>query len=76
MRPFFAIIDDARSNTAFDVSITGDAVVNNDFNELSAHDLKEGELQIGLPIAILVLILVFGTLAAASIPLILATCMV
>jgi RND superfamily putative drug exporter len=63
------IIDNARNNSDFNVSITGDATINKDFNELSANDLKSGELQIGLPIAIFILILVFGALATAVVPL-------
>ncbi|MFC2058080.1 MMPL family transporter [Chloroflexota bacterium] len=67
-----AVIDNARSNSEFDISITGNATLNKDFNELSAHDLKYGELMIGLPIAVLILILVFGSLIAAAVPLIMA----
>ncbi|UCB42853.1 MAG: MMPL family transporter [Dehalococcoidales bacterium] len=63
------IIDNARNNSDFDISITGNATVNKDFNDLADHDLKSGELQIGLPIAVFVLILVFGALAAAVVPL-------
>ncbi|MFC1994351.1 MMPL family transporter [Chloroflexota bacterium] len=66
------VIGNARSNNEFDISVTGSATVNKDFNELSAHDLKYGELMIGLPIAVLILILVFGSLIAAAIPLIMA----
>ena len=64
-----AVIDNARSNSDFDISITGNATINKDFNDLSANDLKSGELQFGLPIAVFILILVFGALAAAAIPL-------
>ncbi|MFC1865420.1 MMPL family transporter [Chloroflexota bacterium] len=67
-----SVINNARSNSDFSISITGDATMNKDFNELSANDLKSGELQIGLPIAIIVLILVFGALATAVVPLVVA----
>jgi len=66
------IIEEARSNSGFEVSVTGDATVDKDFNELSSHDLKSGELKIGLPIAVFVLILVFGALVAAFVPLLMA----
>jgi len=65
-----AVVENARLSGEYDVSITGDATMDEEFNELSAHDLKEGELMFGLPIAIGVLILVFGALAAAGIPLV------
>ena len=64
-----AVIINARSTSDFNVNITGNASFNNDFNELSSHDLKSGELQIGLPIAVFILIFVFGALATAVIPL-------
>ena len=34
--------------------MTGDHTVGNDFNALSASDLKHGELDFGLPIAIVI----------------------
>jgi RND superfamily putative drug exporter len=67
-----AIVEEARLGGEFDISITGDATMDKEFNDLSAHDLKEGELMFGLPIAIFVLILVFGALAAAGVPLVVA----
>jgi RND superfamily putative drug exporter len=66
------IIEDARDNRDFEVFITGGATMNKDFNEMSTHDLKEGELMFGLPMAVGVLILVFGALVAAAVPLIIA----
>ena len=59
----------ARANKDFNINITGDASFMNDFNVLSAHDLKNGELAVGLPIAVVILILVFGALVTAMIPL-------
>jgi len=44
------------------------AVVTLDFTELSESDLTNGELKFGLPAAMIVLILVFGALVAAFIP--------
>ncbi len=64
-----AVVMNARSPGEFDVHITGNASFNNDFNELSSHDLKSGELRVGLPIAVFILILVFGALVAAMVPL-------
>jgi putative drug exporter of the RND superfamily len=65
------VIKAARSDN-FNVTITGRASLDADFNELSASDLEEGELKFGLPMAIIVLIFVFGALVTASIPLVLA----
>ncbi|CAM3736083.1 MMPL family transporter [Mesobacillus zeae] len=50
------------------VSITGEPVMVKDLNEASQKDLAKAEM-IGLPIALIVLILAFGSLVAASIPL-------
>ena len=53
---------------AFEVDITGDNTLDHDFNELSESDLTNGELKFGLPAALIVLVLVFGALVAAFIP--------
>lgn len=49
------------------VSLTGEPVIVKDLNEASQKDLAKAEM-IGLPIALLVLVLSFGGLIAASIP--------
>ncbi|KAA0547348.1 MMPL family transporter [Bacillus sp. BGMRC 2118] len=51
------------------VSITGEPVIVKDLNEASQKDLAKAEM-IGLPIALVVLLLSFGSLIAAGIPLI------
>ena len=58
----------ADSATSFDVDITGDNTLDHDFNELSESDLTNGELKFGLPAAMIVLVLVFGALVAAFLP--------
>ena len=68
----YSVIENAESDSRFDVTITGGATLDHDFNELSERDLKEGELLFGLPMAVVVLILVFGALSTAAIPLIVA----
>jgi putative drug exporter of the RND superfamily len=50
------------------VSITGEPVIVKDLNQASQDDLAKAEM-IGLPIALLVLVLAFGSLVAASLPL-------
>ncbi|WP_066316562.1 MMPL family transporter [Bacillus sp. FJAT-29814] len=51
------------------VTMTGEPVIVKDLNTASQKDLAKAEM-IGLPIALLVLILAFGGLVAASLPLI------
>ena len=58
----------ADADADFDVDITGGNTLDHDFNELSESDLTDGELKFGLPAAMLVLVLVFGSLVAAFIP--------
>ena len=48
--------------------ITGQHTASLDFGRIAGEDLKKGELQFGLPMAMLVLLLVFGTLVGAAIP--------
>ena len=58
----------ADSDAGFEVAITGANTLDHDFTELSESDLTNGELKFGLPAAMIVLILVFGALVAAFIP--------
>jgi RND superfamily putative drug exporter len=58
----------ADSAPDFDVNITGVNTLDHDFNKLSESDLTNGELKFGLPAAMIVLILVFGALVSAFIP--------
>jgi RND superfamily putative drug exporter len=62
----------ADSNPAFTVNVTGQRTVNHDFNKLSEDDLRSGELQFGLPAALIILLLVFGTVVAGLLPLLIA----
>jgi hypothetical protein len=54
------------------VEIVGEATADRDFQELAGQDLRQGELAFGLPAALLVLLLVFGSLVAGPVPLLLA----
>ena len=56
----------------FAVSVTGEEVLDHDLNLLSQKDLEEGELQFGLPAALVILLLVFGTVVAGLVPLLMA----
>jgi RND superfamily putative drug exporter len=70
-----AVIDEVRSADAapgFAVAIAGDETLDHDFNLLSQEDLEKGELQFGLPAALVILLLVFGAVVAGLIPLLMA----
>ena len=58
----------ADAAAGFEVDITGVNTLDHDFTELSESDLTNGELKFGLPAAMIVLVLVFGALVAAFIP--------
>ena len=62
----------ADASAAFAADVTGQRTVNHDFNKLSEDDLRSGELQFGLPAALIVLLLVFGTVVAGVVPLLIA----
>jgi RND superfamily putative drug exporter len=50
------------------VAATGQHITAHDVNALAASDLSRGELHFGLPVAIVVLFLVFGTVVAGLMP--------
>jgi RND superfamily putative drug exporter len=58
----------ADGRDGFASHITGEYTLDRDFTELSESDLSTGELQFGLPAALIVLLLVVGTLAGAAVP--------
>jgi putative drug exporter of the RND superfamily len=62
----------ADASPSFDVTVTGRQTTNHDFSKLSEDDLRSGELQFGLPAALIVLLLVFGAVVAGLIPLLIA----
>jgi uncharacterized membrane protein YdfJ with MMPL/SSD domain len=66
------VVERADDHADFAVAITGDQTMDNDANELSQSDLKHGELQFGAPAALVVLVLVFGSVVAGLIPLLIA----
>jgi uncharacterized membrane protein YdfJ with MMPL/SSD domain len=65
-------VEAADGRNGFSLSMTGKWTVSRDLSELSQSDLKSGELRIGLPAALIILVLVFGALVAAGLPLLLA----
>ena len=63
---------EAESRPPFELTVTGECTADLDVNRILDEDLRKGELLIGLPAALLVLLLVFGTFVAALVPLLLA----
>jgi putative drug exporter of the RND superfamily len=55
----------------FEVLVTGEASINNDFGATAESDLRKGEI-FGVGIALVILVLVFGAIVTAAIPLIMA----
>ena len=62
----------ADGQAGFDVAITGEHTLDADFDTLAGEDLRDGELGFGLPVALIVLLLVFGSVVAGLVPLLLA----
>ncbi|MBY0144946.1 MMPL family transporter [Neobacillus niacini] len=58
-----------KNNQGLTVTMTGEPIIVQDLNLASQEDLAKAEM-IGLPIALLVLVLAFGGLIAASIPIV------
>jgi uncharacterized membrane protein YdfJ with MMPL/SSD domain len=72
IEPVVAIVERADGAGGFSVDVFGEFTVGHDFQKVSEEDLRTGELQFGLPAAMIVLLLVFGTLVGAAIPLAMA----
>ena len=66
------VVKQANATPGFAVAVTGDHTVANDFNTLSQRDLEHGELEFGLPAALIVLLLVFGAAVAGLVPVLMA----
>ena len=61
----------AAADERFEVLMTGQATIFDDFNTISQEDFEKGE-SIAIPIALLILIAVFGAVVAALVPLLIA----
>ena len=72
VEPVIEVVERADKDAEFSVAMTGETTLDHDFNKLSQSDLKEGELQFGLPAALIVLLLVFGAVVAGLVPLLMA----
>ena len=65
------VVDKAGENGSFQVLITGEATLDAEINEMAGKDLARGE-GIGISVALVVLALVLGAVAAAFLPIMLA----
>jgi uncharacterized membrane protein YdfJ with MMPL/SSD domain len=80
VKPLVALVRRYDRSPGFSVAITGSYPAQDDFSSLSQSDLEHGELAFGLPAALIVLVLVFGSIAAGLVPVamaltsIIATC--
>lgn len=72
VKPVVDLVQRVDRQSGFDVSITGAYPAQNDFGKLSQSDLEHGELAFGLPAALVVLVLVFGSLVAGLVPVMMA----
>jgi putative drug exporter of the RND superfamily len=66
-----ATVEDAGGG-GFTATVTGETTLDHDFGLISERDLQEGELRFGLPAAMIILVLAFGALVTAFLPLLLA----
>ncbi len=63
-----AIVEEADDASGdFTVLMVGSASISYDQNELARHDLEQGE-RVGVPVALLILLVLFGTVVAALLP--------
>jgi putative drug exporter of the RND superfamily len=69
--PVLDVVGRANGDQGFRVLATGDATIGRDYMEVSDSDLRRGE-GIGIPAALVILVLVFGALVAAFVPVIMA----
>ncbi|HLL78075.1 MAG TPA: MMPL family transporter [Ktedonobacteraceae bacterium] len=68
---FRALLPSGTAASPAQVYLTGGPAIDNAFNRLTQSDVEHAELA-ALPVALLVLLIVFGTLVAATMPLLLA----
>lgn len=66
-RPLFDLLAKANGRDGFEVLTVGDGSLNRELMKASQDDLKRSEI-IGLPAALVVLVVVFGAAVAAGIP--------
>ena len=68
---YVALIEAADTDPAFQVLTVGFGSINEEFSRISEEDLQKGE-SIGIPVALVILVVIFGALVAALVPIILS----
>ena len=61
------VVEHADEEDGFRVLLIGDASVAHEQNELSEQDLRQGE-RVGIPVALIILLVLFGTVVAVIMP--------
>ncbi len=72
IKPVVKAVHAAGAGVGVSAAVTGEHTVGNDFTIQSASDLKHGELDFGVPVSLVVLLLVFGAVIAGLMPVLLA----
>ena len=72
IKPVVKAVQAAGAGVGVSAAVTGEHTVGNDFTIQSASDLKHGELDFGVPVSLVVLLLVFGAVIAGLMPVLLA----
>jgi uncharacterized membrane protein YdfJ with MMPL/SSD domain len=65
-------VEELDGREGFDAAITGEFTLDADFSTLAGEDLANGELGFGLPAALIVLLIVFGSVVGGLVPLLMA----
>jgi putative drug exporter of the RND superfamily len=71
VRRLHDLVDAAKGVEGFEVLQTGDTTLDINFQEIAEHDLIKGE-SIGVGVALIILLLVFGTVVSALVPVLMA----
>jgi RND superfamily putative drug exporter len=69
--PLVELLRSQDSESGFEVLTAGNGSIEHEANEISEKDLQRGEM-IGIPIALIILLLVFGSAVAAGLPILTA----
>ncbi|MGH2532589.1 MAG: MMPL family transporter [Thermomicrobiales bacterium] len=67
---YLAALERAAKNSAIEILSVGDSTMNDELNTIAEEDLAKGE-GIGVLVALVILVVVFGALVAAGLPLVL-----
>ena len=67
VRHVLEVVEEANGEEGFRVLIVGNASIPHEQNELAEKDLRQGE-RIGIPVALVILVVLFGTIVAVLMP--------